>query len=641
MTQLAPHPARIDLAREPDFSLGALVVSPSACLVRIGEREQRIEPRVMAVLVVLARAANRTVGRDELIEICWAGRFVSDDAVARAISQVRSLVRDVEPPPFRLETVPKVGFRLHAEASVAPAAAIDNPTQGGAQEPRRDLIRRRWWNRLAAGAALALLTVLAGLAGLKLERGEGRGQNGRVEVTPFEALQPEPALRRYAKASGDALVRVLASNQVETSEPPIGPAARHVDGKDELQVRGTVDRDGDKYVLNAQVIAGASGDVLWSGRLERDAKAPVGFQEQAGNEIGHAIHCALWHRAAGGARVDDALLSLLLDACADWRGDPPAFLAAADRLVRAAPGWSYAHSIRAHALAFVAVDPSTAPAESGSTSRAAVQEAQRALQLDPRNGEAHHALAARLDGRGHWLEREQDFTRAAQLSPTLPFVNDLYVGMLREVGRWNDATDLNRRTVATDPFSASQLASLAILRASAGDLEEAESLATRAYLLNPAEGAEARATIAFWWEDPARAVAELRSGPSAQRGCFESYLAQWLKAKGGGQRGLPADCAGVDPGYRVRMLAREGDIDGAYAAVEADPNASRYPTLFFYPEMKAFRRDRRFMPLAARLGLASYWRRSGHWPDFCAEPNLPYDCKTVAARLLESAAAKP
>jgi len=43
--------------------------------------------------------------------------------------------------------------------------------------------------------------------------------------------------------------------------------------------------------------------------------------------------------------------------------------------------------------------------------------------------------------------------------------------------------------------------------------------------------------------------------------------------------------------------------------------------------------------LAQRLGLVDYWRSTGHWPDFCAEPGLPYDCKAVAAKLAASASA--
>ena len=29
----------------------------------------------------------------------------------------------------------------------------------------------------------------------------------------------------------------------------------------------------------------------------------------------------------------------------------------------------------------------------------------------------------------------------------------------------------------------------------------------------------------------------------------------------------------------------------------------------------------------------SYWRSSGHWPDYCSEAGWPYNCKAVAANL--------
>src|SRR5436190_13612196 len=101
--------AAIDLAREADFQLGALRVSPSTGRVSAGGREQRVQPRVMEVLVLLARNAGRTVTRDELIDACWGGRFVSENAVNRVLAQVRALTRLADPPPFVLETLPKLG----------------------------------------------------------------------------------------------------------------------------------------------------------------------------------------------------------------------------------------------------------------------------------------------------------------------------------------------------------------------------------------------------------------------------------------------------------------------------------------------------------------------------------------------------
>ena len=86
-----------------------------------------------------------------------------------------------------------------------------------------------------------------------------------------------------------------------------------------------------------------------------------------------------------------------------------------------------------------------------------------------------------------------------------------------------------------------------------------------------------------------------------------------------------------------------GDVDGAF--LEADrpsaPDELGKPAwphdldtrVLFAPNTSAMRRDH--MPLAARLGLVDYWRSTGHRPDFCADPTLPYDCKSEVARLLD------
>ncbi len=54
--------------------------------------------------------------------------------------------------------------------------------------------------------------------------------------------------------------------------------------------------------------------------------------------------------------------------------------------------------------------------------------------------------------------------------------------------------------------------------------------------------------------------------------------------------------------------------------------------LMFRPAFDSFRRDPRFMYVANRIGLVAYWRSSGKWPDFCSDPDLPYDCKAEAAK---------
>lgn len=100
---------RIVLAKEPPFRLGALEVAPA--LRQVSWNESRtLEPRVMQVLVALAQAEGGIVGRDALIERCWDGRIVGENAINRVISLLRQLANETRA--FEIETVTKVGYRL-------------------------------------------------------------------------------------------------------------------------------------------------------------------------------------------------------------------------------------------------------------------------------------------------------------------------------------------------------------------------------------------------------------------------------------------------------------------------------------------------------------------------------------------------
>src|SRR5271156_3257689 len=95
-----PEPARasrpVILAREADFRLGGLLIRPSLREVHAHTCRHTLEPRVMQVLVVLARMDGQVVSRGELIESCWDGRIVSEDAINRCIGRLRRLTEACE-----------------------------------------------------------------------------------------------------------------------------------------------------------------------------------------------------------------------------------------------------------------------------------------------------------------------------------------------------------------------------------------------------------------------------------------------------------------------------------------------------------------------------------------------------------------
>jgi len=81
------------------------------------------------------------------------------------------------------------------------------------------------------------------------------------------------------------------------------------------------------------------------------------------------------------------------------------------------------------------------------------------------------------------------------------------------------------------------------------------------------------------------------------------------------------------------MLASLGETDLAFEqAGKILKTQDDNPSFLFTPQMAALRRDPRFMPLAARIGLLDYWRSTGKWPDFCAGPHAEVDCRAAAAR---------
>jgi formylglycine-generating enzyme required for sulfatase activity/DNA-binding winged helix-turn-helix (wHTH) protein/dienelactone hydrolase len=159
----------VDLAREPDFALGNLQVQPSSReVVGAGQREV-LEPRVMQVLVALARRRGQVVSRDQLIETCWAGRVVGEDAINRCIAKVRRLGETHGA--FSLETIARVGHRLTEQAGEQPVTA---ESVAPAPSPKQ---RPRW---MAALAVVVVVVAIGAYVGIAQMRARERAQEAEV-----------------------------------------------------------------------------------------------------------------------------------------------------------------------------------------------------------------------------------------------------------------------------------------------------------------------------------------------------------------------------------------------------------------------------------------------------------------------------
>lgn len=150
----------ITLTELQTVRIGVIEVRPGTREIHGPRGLITVEPRVMEVLVALVAAGGRVVTRHELVERCWGGRAVSEDAINRTIQRIRWVAKDVAADSFSIKTVHKSGYRLvesvgsvagGAETPEAAAQASARPASAGA------MTRRLFTPRilLAGGMAIA------------------------------------------------------------------------------------------------------------------------------------------------------------------------------------------------------------------------------------------------------------------------------------------------------------------------------------------------------------------------------------------------------------------------------------------------------------------------------------------------------
>lgn len=87
-----------------------LLICPNAGEVRQGKQSIRLSPVNMRVLIVLIEHAGKTVTRQEIFDQVWPNQVVSDDALTRAIADLRAQLKPLTFETSLIKTRPKVGY---------------------------------------------------------------------------------------------------------------------------------------------------------------------------------------------------------------------------------------------------------------------------------------------------------------------------------------------------------------------------------------------------------------------------------------------------------------------------------------------------------------------------------------------------
>ena len=647
---------RIDLAREADFAIGVLRVRPSRCAIEAEGVCQPLQRRVMQVLVALAHPSAEVVSQDELISRCWGGLAVGEDAVGRCIGQLRRIAGEWAEPPFEIITIAGVGYRLDPAASPASTAA-------GSGAPASGWLGRR---TPAIAAASAGLLVLAAL-GLWLGRGLVRVNQAapsRIAILPFDPVASSPAERAFATGLADELQSVLSMGPVpviprEEAANLRGAGQARLDRLGvQLLLDGTVATDGDTLQARLHLDDPSKHVTLWSVELAGPASRPDALEAQIGARAIAVMNCAGQALRPVGGLSDAEALGLYLHACdlfetRVWGDDPQAVYGTLDafrRLTVRAPGFAPGHSALARFLAGYR-EGVALQADPGAAAEAE-REARRALAIDPKDADAYVALSL-LRPESDYAGREKLLDQALAANPSWAYANREKAHLLFDVGRLAEGVAVIERAAAANPLSlniSTETYLVANGQTAAGnaELERLQRLWPHSPVVwfsgLQIYGWEKRWDEAFALLDDRRSrpTAFTDSDIQAFRSAFAAEKSRTPAAIQDARRQL-LEPPRVPEALMARFAAFAdlGLADDAFRLADqwsqAPLTAFNAPSYLFLPDGVALRRDPRFIALAAKLGLVDYWRATGKWPDFCADPALPYGCVKEAERLAAAA----
>ena len=608
--------AQIDLSRSGDFRLGGLQVRPSALEIEGGGRRRILQPRMMQVLVALARRKGEVVSREQLIWSCWGGLSVSNDAIDRCIAKLRRLAADDGAPCFDIETVPRIGYRL---SDVAPDPPV---VRGGRPARSRTLLT------VALGLGALALALAAGLGVVLPQLRLDRARAARdVAVLPFEGA--DASLRQ---SLAEDVVRALT---LSGSTPRAEGAAHAASG---LSIGGEVSRDGEGVLGRIRVDDDRAKVTLWAGQVAgSDRSVLTEAAARAADAVQYARLCQPAQPAARSLCVQTGEL-LRANDFANAR-------ILAERLTAEAPRLGAGQLL----LASAAVGETLLPQGGGRQERLAQagRAARRALELDGALSDAWRVLAQTLPKRD-WSDREALLRRAqANGAKTTPMfeanADNAMARLLIDAGRPQDAAAYAQRASTLDPLSPAKAITAASALEAEGRLAPARALVDDLSRTWPRDGAVRlyRRNFLLLYGSQAEALAALDNGPFVLEPSARQALEAFLSARG--RPGPASRQAAVEALLRVvqaglldsrlviAALASLGETGAAFAVADryfSDPYVET--TVLFSPATARMRRDPRFLTLAARTGLTDYWRASGTWPAFCADRGLPYDCRRPA-----------
>ncbi len=405
-----------------------------------------LRPQTTQVLRVLAAHNGELVSKDELMSVVWVDTHVTDDSLVQCISEIR---RTLGPKSAKhLSTIPKQGYRLDAVAMQELPTPIE-PKLAKARNHGRHL--RPTVVQVLAAISVATLLAIIGVS-LILNRDAAHEERVIVAVLPFENLSGDSEQDYLSSGLAEDLLidlsRIDAMKVLSRGTtfglrdtPEFLAATMQRLGASYL-VDGSVQRDGGHIRISVQLVELSTGANIWAQRYDRELGDLFEIQDDVRSKIVKSLAITLAPQEQRRLlRADTANVSaydLLLqgrqhEASLEREGVTRA-IEFYKRALELDPNYTEAYARLANMYDFASRFEWGTNSETDRT--LAIEMAERSVRLDPENPFAHWTLGRVLSRLGRAASSStqaiNELQKAIEIDPNYAdayaFISLVYVG---------------------------------------------------------------------------------------------------------------------------------------------------------------------------------------------------------------------
>lgn len=475
---------------------------------RLLQRDQEIvplTPKLIDTLVVLVENSGHVLSKESLMQSLWPDTFVEESSLTQNVSLLRKALAEIGGGERYIETIPKRGYRFVADVRevaepeqelvmherVSTSILIEEEQADETPVAARNIANWFHRKRMIAVTAIAACVALGAAVFAWSFRGRQAGNTfapNSIAVLPFRTIGANEEAELLGLGMADAVIVQIARMKHPTVLPTSSVFKFTKRKEDAISIArdlgveavldGTVQIEGDRARVTAQLIRTSDGTAVWSEKFDRPYTSIFALQDSVSQGLAASVASAFTTEAQSPNRetASAEAYQAYLMGMYFWNRRTKENLAKAvnylEQAVTLDPDFARAHGLLADCY-FLSSQNAYKDLATDEPLKRAETSAQRALDLDATIAEAHTARAGVAFRHRRYDEADREFRKALELNPNYAVAHLRYGYFLLSRLKLDEALAAMKHAQRLDPISPTSNAALGYLQFMARDFDGA------------------------------------------------------------------------------------------------------------------------------------------------------------------------